>query len=140
MSGSRPIFLIEDETDDAALTQRGLNTHLANPIVILRDGAQALEYLFEGIGRELPLVTLLDFGLPKVGGLEVLRRVRADVRTRLLPVVILTASENERDMVECHCLGCNSYVRKPANSAEFADVARQLGPYWLLLNEPPSGR
>ena len=140
MSGNRPILLIEDDVDDAALIQRGLSVHLANPVVVLRDGAQALEYLFEGIGGELPLVILLDLGLPKVDGLEVLRRIRADARTRLLPVVILTASESERDMVECHRLGCNSYVRKPPSFAGFADIARQLGFYWLLLNEMPPGR
>ena len=140
MSGNRPILLIEDDVDDAALIQRSLSAHLANPVVVLRDGAQALEYLFEGIEGEFPLVILLDLALPKIGGLEVLRCIRADARTRLLPVVILTASERERDMVECHRLGCNSYVRKPTNFAGFADVARQLGLYWLLLNETPPGR
>jgi two-component system response regulator len=141
---TRSILLVEDNPDDEALTIRAFRkNNVSNRVVVARDGADALDYLF-GTGRyagkpghELPQVVLLDLKLPKVDGLEVLRRVRADVRTRLLPVVILTSSKEERDLVDGYRLGCNSYVRKPVNFDQFIEAARQLGLYWLLLNEAP---
>ncbi|SMF40381.1 two-component system, unclassified family, response regulator [Tistlia consotensis] len=141
---ARNILLIEDNPDDEALTLRAFRkNNISNPVVVARDGAEALDYLFatgEHAGRDvsdLPQVVLLDLKLPKVDGLEVLRRVRADERTRLLPVVILTSSGEERDLVEGYRLGANSYVRKPVDFDAFVEAARQLGLYWLLLNEMP---
>jgi len=141
----RPILLVEDNPDDEALTLRAFKkNNISNPVVVARDGAAALDYLFgRGAhqGRDLgdhPQVILLDLKLPKVDGLEVLRQIRADERTRLLPVVILTSSREEQDIVEGYSLGANSYVRKPVNFDEFLEAARQLGLYWLLLNEVPS--
>lgn len=138
------ILLVEDNPDDEALTLRAFDKNkIKNEVVVARDGAEALDYLFAtGIhdGRDvmdLPQVVLLDLKLPKVDGLEVLRRIRADERTTLLPVVILTSSKEERDVIEGYRLGANSYVHKPVNFDEFVDAARQLGLYWLLLNEPP---
>jgi two-component system, response regulator len=140
------ILLVEDNPDDEALTLRALKTNnIHNEVVVVRDGAQALDYLFATgphAGRnvnELPAVTLLDLKLPKIDGLEVLRRVRADERTRTLPIVILTSSTEERDVINGYRLGCNSYVRKPVDFDEFLQAARQLGLYWLLLNEAPTG-
>lgn len=138
------ILLVEDNPDDEALTLRAFGKNkIKNEVVVARDGAEALDYLFatgSHDGRDvmdLPQVVLLDLKLPKVDGLEVLRRIRADERTRLLPVVILTSSKEERDVIEGYRLGANSYVHKPVNFDEFVDAARQLGLYWLLLNEPP---
>lgn len=140
----KTILLVEDNPDDEALTLRAFKkNNISNKVVVVRDGAEAIDYLFgEGAysGREvgdLPQVVLLDLNLPKVGGLEVLRRLRADARTRLLPVVILTSSREEQDIVEGYRQGANSYVRKPVNFDEFLEAARQLGLYWLLLNEMP---
>lgn len=138
------ILLVEDNPDDEALTLRAFKkNNIKNYVVVAHDGAEALDYLF-GTGRhtgrdvtELPQVMLLDLNLPKVDGLEVLRRVRADERTRLLPVVILTSSREEQDLMTGYRLGCNSYVRKPVNFDEFVEAARQLGLYWLVLNESP---
>jgi CheY-like chemotaxis protein len=138
------ILLVEDNPDDEALTLRALKkNNIRNEIVVARDGVEALDYLFgtgpyagRG-GHDLPQVVLLDLKLPKVDGLEVLRRLRADPRTRLLPVVILTSSKEERDLVNGYSLGANSYVRKPVDFAEFTEAIRQLGLYWLILNEPP---
>lgn len=138
------ILLVEDNPDDVELTLRALRkNHLTNEIVVARDGVEALDYLFgtgSHDGRDLglmPQLILLDLKLPKIDGLEVLRRVRADERTRLLPVVILTSSTEERDLVQSYSLGANSYVRKPVDFTEFVEAARQLGLYWLLYNQPP---
>lgn len=137
----RIILLVEDNADDEALTLRAFRkSNIKNPVVVARDGAEALDYLLPGDASgavELPQVVLLDLKLPKVDGLEVLRRIRADERTRLLPVVILTSSKEEQDLVASYRLGCNSYVRKPVNFDEFIDATRRLGLYWLLINEAP---
>ncbi len=141
------ILLVEDNPDDEALTLRALKkNNILNEVVVARDGAEALDYLF-GTGQYtardvgiLPLVVLLDLKLPKVDGLEVLQRLRADERTRLLPVVILTSSKEEKDIITSYMLGANSYVRKPVNFIEFVEAVRQLGLYWLVLNEPPPPR
>lgn len=133
----KTILLVEDNPDDEALTLRAFaKQNLANKILVARDGAEALEVLR---GVELPQVVLLDLKLPKVDGLEVLRRVRADARTRLLPVVILTSSREEEDVTRGYQLGANSYVRKPVDFNQFIDAVRQLGLYWLVLNERPPG-
>ena len=143
----KTILLVEDNPDDEALTLRAFRKNrIKNTVAVVRDGEEALDYLFgsgayEGRDAEdLPQVMLLDLKLPKIDGLEVLRRVRADPRTAMLPVVILTSSREEQDMVEGYRLGANSYVRKPVNFDEFIEAARQLGLYWLLLNEVPQGR
>ena len=133
------ILLVEDNADDEALTRRALQkNNVKNELMVAHDGQEALDLLFSG-GR-LPQVILLDLKLPKIDGLEVLRRLRADERTKLLPVVILTSSNEERDLVSSYSLGANSYVRKPVDFNEFTEAARQLGLYWLLLNEPPPQR
>jgi len=140
----KPILLVEDNPDDEALTLRAFRkNNIKNDVVVARDGAEALDYLF-GTGAhagrdpaDMPQVVLLDLKLPKIDGMEVLRRIRADERTRVLPVVILTSSKEEQDLINGYRLGCNSYVRKPVNFDQFLDAARQLGLYWLLLNEPP---
>lgn len=138
------ILLVEDNPDDQELTLRAIQAeNIRNEVVVVSDGAEALEYLFaEGRYADrdpevMPQVVLLDLKLPKVDGLEVLRRLRADERTRLLPVVILTSSKEERDLWEGYSLGANSYVRKPVHFSEFREAVRKLGLYWLLLNEPP---
>ena len=137
------ILLVEDNADDVELTRMAFDkSHIVNEIVVVRDGQEALEYLFVTgayAGRDpasMPSMILLDLNLPKLNGLDVLRRIRADERTRRLPVVILTTSSEEKDIIGGYDLGANSYVRKPVDFAEFADAARQLGLYWLLLNEP----
>jgi CheY-like chemotaxis protein len=141
-----PILLVEDNPDDVELTLRSLRKHhIGNEVVVARDGAEALDWLFGAgahAGRDvsrLPAVVLLDLKLPKVDGFGVLERIRGDERTRLLPVVILTTSNEQRDVVNGYKLGCNSYVRKPVDFAEFAEAIRELGLYWVLLNEPPFG-
>jgi len=138
------ILLVEDNPDDEALTLRALKqASVANQIVVVRDGAEALDYLFgQGAyqGRntaQQPTVILLDLKLPKIDGLEVLKRLRADERTRLIPVVVLTSSAEERDIAQSYENGANSYVRKPVVFTEFVEAARHLGLYWLLINEPP---
>jgi len=142
----RVILLVEDNSSDEELTLLALEkANVANPVVVARDGAEALDYLFATgpyAGRdaaEEPQVVLLDLNLPKVGGLEVLRRIRAAERTRLIPVVILTSSREEKDLVAGYASGANSYVVKPVDFTQFAEAVRQLGLYWLLLNEPPFG-
>ncbi len=137
------ILLIEDNPDDAALTRRALEkNNIKNDVVVVHDGAEALDYLFGAgsyAGRDLtimPQLTLLDLKLPKVDGLEVLRRLRANELTRLLPVVILTSSNEEQDRINGYGLGANSYVRKPIDFGQFIDAVRHLGLYWLILNEP----
>jgi two-component system response regulator len=141
------ILLVEDNSDDEELTLRALKkNNILNEVVVARDGAEAVDYLFgTGVyaGRDLrvmPQVILLDLKLPKLDGLEVLRRVRADVRTRLLPIVILTSSNEELDRINGYGLGANSYVRKPVDFSEFSEAARQLGLYWLVLNESVPAR
>src|SRR5881397_3528116 len=132
----KTILLVEDNPDDEALTFRAFQkNNITNAVAVARDGAEALAYLSSG--TDLPQLVLLDLKLPKVDGLEVLRRLRADARTRLLPVVILTSSTEERDLVESYRLGANSYVRKPVDFTQFVEAARQLGLYWLLMNQPP---
>src|SRR5438876_45550 len=148
METKRTILLVEDNPDDEALTLRALRkNNIGNEIVVARDGAEALECLFGPSGfaspdQEVSLqVVLLDLKLPKVDGLEVLRRLRADGRTRRLPVVVLTSSNEEQDVIESYDLGANSYIRKPVDFVAFMDAVKQLGLYWLLLNEaPPRGR
>lgn len=143
----KSILLVEDNADDEVLTLRAFaKNNIRNEVVVARDGAEALDYLFarnayEGRNIEdLPQVVLLDLNLPKVDGLDVLRQIRADKRTEVLPVVILTSSREEQDMVEGYRLGANSYVRKPVDFDEFLEAARQLGLYWLLLNETAPSR
>lgn len=130
------ILLVEDTEDDIELTKRALKKNrLTNPLVVARDGQEALDYLFGD--EELPAIILLDLQLPKVGGLEVLRRLKADPRTRLIPIIILTSSREERDVVDGYTHGANSYIRKPVDFDQFTEAVRQLGLYWLILNEPP---
>ena len=137
------ILLVEDNPDDVELTLRAFRkSNIANEIVVARDGVEALDYLFStgvysGRSPTLPQVVLLDLKLPRIDGLHVLERVRAHPRTRLLPVVILTSSVEEQDLLNTYSRGANSYIRKPVDFQEFVDAVRQLGLYWLLLNQPP---
>ncbi|MGB0909988.1 MAG: response regulator [Nitrospirales bacterium] len=141
-SKDQVILLVEDHPDDEELTMRALaKNNIMNEVVVARDGVQALEYLFGTgayAGRDLsqmPQIILLDLKLPKIDGLEVLRRLRADDRTKFLPVVVLTSSKEEHDVVKSYQLGANSYVRKPVDFQEFTKAVQQLGLYWLILNE-----
>ena len=146
MNSTRAILLVEDNPDDEALTLRALDkNNVANEVVVAHDGVEALDYLF-GTGpyqgrdtHQLPQVVLLDLKLPRLDGLEVLRRIRAEPVTRLLPVVVLTSSKEDSDLVDSYRLGANSYVRKPVDFVAFVEAARQLGLYWLMLNELPRG-
>jgi two-component system, response regulator len=138
------ILLVEDNPDDVELTRRAFQkSNVANALEVVRDGQEAIDYLFlrgEYAGRDpelLPSVILLDLNLPKLSGLEVLRKLREDERTRRLPVVVLTTSKEEKDVIGSYELGANSYVRKPVDFAQFLEAAKQLGLYWLVLNEPP---
>jgi two-component system response regulator len=138
------ILLVEDNPDDEALTLRAFQKNkIKNRVVVTRDGVEALDFLFctgtyaERDPREMPQIVLLDLKLPKVDGLEVLRRIRADERTRLLPIVILTSSNEEKDLIEGYKNGANSYVRKPVDFDQFVEAVQQLGLYWLVLNELP---
>ena len=144
MENSIEILLVEDNPNDVELTLHALKkNNLTNHIHIVRDGAEALDYLFGNgaeAGREInhkPKVILLDLKLPKVDGMEVLKRIKADERTRPIPVVVLTSSREERDIVESYRLGVNSYIAKPVDFEQFTEAVRQLGLYWLLLNQPP---
>jgi CheY-like chemotaxis protein len=141
------ILLVEDNPDDVDLTLRALRKgNILNELVVARDGVEALDYLF-GTGAHadrdlsiMPTVILLDLKLPKIDGLEVLRRLRANERTKFLPVVILTSSKEEQDLIDGYKLGANSYIRKPVDFVQFSEAVRQLELYWLLLNEPPPER
>lgn len=144
MIRSRIILLVEDNPDDVELTLLAFEkSKVVNEIVVAKDGQEALDYLFaagdhaERDPALSPEVVLLDLKLPKIDGLDVLRRMRADDRTRRLPVVVLTSSNEEQDIVRSYDLGANSFVQKPVNFAEFIEAARHLGLYWLVLNEPP---
>ena len=144
MKNEKSILLVEDNPDDEALTLRALRQHnIANEVVVARNGVEALDYLFgtgPHEGRDLddtPTVVLLDLKLPKIDGLEGLECVRADERTKRRPVVILTSSGEDEDKIRGYELGANSYVRKPVSFEEFSEAVRQLGLYWLVLNEPP---
>ena len=147
MPDKRIILLVEDNPDDEALTLRALKkNNILNTVVVAHDGVEALDYLL-GTGKyqeqppPLPQVVLLDLKLPKVDGMEVLRRLRTEPATRLLPVVVLTSSNEQRDLLECYSHGANSYVRKPVDFAEFMEAVRHLGLYWLVLNQvPPATR
>ena len=146
MIKNKVILLVEDNPDDEALTLRALKkNNIQNEVVVARDGVEALDYLFAAglhAGRdmaEMPQVILLDLKLPKVDGLEVLRRIRSDPRTRFLPVVVLTSSKEEKDLTESYSLGANSYIRKPVDFNQFMEAVRQLGLYWLILNEALPG-
>jgi two-component system response regulator len=134
---TRSILLVEDNPDDEKLTLRALTkSRIANPLVVVRDGAQALDYLFDPANR-LPAVILLDLKLPKVGGIEVLKRLRTEARTKLVPIIVLTSSNVDSDLKACYELGCNSYIQKPVDFDKFVDAVGLLGMYWLVINEPP---
>src|SRR5438552_18283465 len=147
MSETKVILLVEDNADDVELTLRAFKrSHLMNPIVVARDGIEALDFLFargphaERANAPLPTLAILDLKLPKLDGLGVLKAIRADQRTGLLPVVILTSSKEEQDMISGYSLGANSYVRKPVDFSEFLEAVKVLGIYWLMINETPPQR
>jgi two-component system response regulator len=140
----KTILLVEDNPDDVKLTQRAFRLNkMLNPIVVARDGVEALDYLFrrgahaDGPERPLPTLVILDLKLPRLDGIGVLKAIRADARTRFLPVVILTTSKGEDDLAQTYALGANSYVRKPVDFAEFLEAVKVLGVYWLMMNQPP---
>ena len=144
---TRVILLVEDNADDATLTLRAFKrSHVTNPIVVARDGVEALDFLFargahaDRVGKPLPTLVILDLKLPRLDGLSVLKAIRADERTRLLPVVILTSSKQEQDLIAGYTLGANSYVRKPVDFAEFLEAVKVLGMYWLMTNQAPPER
>lgn len=141
---NKMILIVEDNPDDEALTLRALKkNNIGNRLVVVRDGAEALDFLFctgmysDRNPRDMPQTILLDLKLPKIDGLEVLKRIRANERTSLLPVVILTSSKEDQDLLQSYRNGANSYIRKPVDFNQFLEAARQLGLYWLVLNEPP---
>jgi len=143
----KAILLVEENPDDVALTMRAFKrSHLMNPICVARDGVEALDFLFarneyqSRATQALPTLVILDLKLPKLDGLGVLKAIRADERTKFLPVVILTSSKEEQDLVSGYELGANSYVRKPVDFAEFIEAAKVLGIYWLMINQLPPGR
>lgn len=141
-SSERPILLVEDNPDDVELTLHALRENgVHNPVTVAKNGADAVEKLFGKEGESspaLPVIVLLDLNLPKLSGIEVLKRIRGHDRTQMLPVIVLTSSKEERDLVESYRFGANSYVRKPVDFEEFHKAARQLSMYWLMLNEVPS--
>jgi two-component system response regulator len=139
MMSNDPILLVEDNEDDIALTRRALaRNKIGNELVIARDGAEALELLLGANGDTInPAIVLLDLQLPKVDGLSVLKRLREDPRTKLTPVIVLTSSKAEQDVIAGYNLRANSYIRKPVDFDQFTEAVRQIGMYWLLLNEPP---
>jgi len=145
MNALKSILLVEDNTEDVELTLAALEQHkLANQVVVTRDGAEALEYLFRrgkyaGLPEGNPALVLLDIKMPKVDGLQVLRNIREDDKLKMIPVVILTSSGEERDMVESYRLGVNAYVVKPVRFNAFIDAVKELGVFWAILNEPPPG-
>jgi len=141
---SKTILLVEDNPDDAKLTLRAFKrNNMLNPVVVVRDGVEALDFLFargaftERAGKPLPTLIILDLKLPKLDGLGVLKAIRGDARTRLIPVVILTSSKEEQDLIQSYSLGANSYVRKPVDFTEFVEAVRLLGIYWLMTNQAP---
>lgn len=141
---SNKILLIEDNPDDIILITRALKkNHLINDIIVKRDGAEALDFFFGPDGdnqldyESMPVLTLLDLNLPKIDGIEVLKKIRTNERTKLLPVVILTSSKDQGDLLTCYRLGCNSFIRKPMDFNQFNDAIKQLGLYWFLINEIP---
>jgi|SRR5450631_309501 len=141
---NKTILLVEDSPDDAKLTLRAFKrNNLLNPIVVVRDGVEALDYLFargsfaERVGKPLPTLIVLDLKTPRLGGLDVLKAVRGNDRTKLIPVVVMTSSREEEDRFHSYALGANSYVRKPVDFAEFMEAVRVLGMYWLMVNQPP---
>jgi two-component system response regulator len=141
---NKVILLVEDNPSDVKLTKRALEQNqIANKLIVAEDGREALDYLF-GLGqhagrdiRDFPAVVLLDLKLPRIDGLEVLKEIRSNEHTKLIPVVILTSSDQEKDLIASYKLGANSYIRKPVDFHQFAEAVRNLGMYWLLLNEPP---
>jgi CheY-like chemotaxis protein len=142
---NRPILLVEDSENDIELTIASLARHVVNEVDVARDGAEALDYLFRrgafaGRGTPAPVLVMLDLKLPKVDGLDVLRAIKADLTLKLLPVVVLTSSREQRDLVQSYELGVNAYVVKPVEFEKFVDAVKQLGLFWLLLNEPPPMR
>jgi len=143
---NKMILLVEDNPDDEALTLRAVKKHMPHGIVVARDGAEALDFLFgtgRFTGRDLsvsPLLVLLDLKLPKVNGLEVLRRIRGDARTRVIPVVVFTSSTEEQDILDCYSLGANSYIRKPVDYNQFCADMKQVMTYWLSVNQLPPQR
>ncbi len=140
----KAILLVEDNASDEELTLRALRkSNVANKVIIVRDGAEALDYLYakgayaQRDAGDLPQIVLLDLNLPKLGGLEVLQLIRADERTKLLPVVILTSSKEDKDLISGYASGANSYIVKPVDFTQFSEAVRQLGLYWLVLNQAP---
>jgi CheY-like chemotaxis protein len=147
MSSEKVILLVEDNRDDEELAIRALKkNNIPNAVVVARDGVEALDYLFGSEGQPaggvnvLPQVILLDLNLPKLNGLDVLRRIRSEQRTRFLPVVVLTSSKEEEDILNSYALGANSYVRKPIDFGQFIEAVKTLGQFWLSLNEQPAVR
>ena len=144
MTNNKKILLVEDNPDDIELTLRAFRkNNIMNEIIIKRDGAEALDFFFgkEGVAvnncNDLPILTMLDLKLPKIDGLDVLKKIRSDKRTKLIPVVILTSSNEQSDLLSSYELGCNSYIRKPVDFNQFTETVKQLGFYWLLINEIP---
>ena len=144
---NKVILLVEDNPDDEMLTLRAFKrSHVMNPIAVARDGIEALDFLFargahsDRVGAPLPTLIILDLKLPKLDGLGVLKALRADARTQLIPVVILTSSKEEQDLISGYSLGANSYVRKPVDFTEFLEAVKILGIYWLMMNQPPPER